>query len=388
MDRFEWSDGSLMNGEVHIDQQRGVGIYDGHDKTSFDYGMLSVTSHRIIWRDHRNRNSVISLPLLSVIYLEEQPSGFAKSAKIIVHLSAAPSNKSAGPSTYSAHSYIRLSFRESGEHDILRSLDEALQAKKWEQTSAPLSQTGTVIKDPFSARHRPGIVGIERSIQQKNTHTNKQISVAFEDLNKLIQQAKEMVSLTKSIATKIKEKQGDITENETRKFKSYLLSMGIPNPVTRETHGTGDKYYTELARQLSTVLTKPVEESGGMMTLTDVYCRVNRARGMELLSPEDLLHACELMEVLNLPIRLRTFDSGVLVLQSKSQDEEQVIAHTTNYVGENGNCTAEELAQCLGVSVLLAKERLLLTEKVGGVCRDETIEALRFFPNLFLTRPA
>ena len=35
--------------------------------------------------------------------------------------------------------------------------------------------------------------------------------------------------------------------------------MGIPDPVTRETHGTGDKYYTMLARQLTDVLTKPVE---------------------------------------------------------------------------------------------------------------------------------
>mgnify|MGYP003684061497 CR=1 FL=1 len=35
--------------------------------------------------------------------------------------------------------------------------------------------------------------------------------------------------------------------------------MGIPDPVTRETHGSGDKYYTELARQLSSVLEKPLK---------------------------------------------------------------------------------------------------------------------------------
>lgn len=45
--------------------------------------------------------------------------------------------------------------------------------------------------------------------------------------------AKEMVELSKSIANKIKDKQGDITEDETIRFKSYLLSMGIANPVTR-----------------------------------------------------------------------------------------------------------------------------------------------------------
>ena len=36
-------------------------------------------------------------------------------------------------------------------------------------------------------RHRPGIVGIERSIEQRNKETNKNISLAFEDLNKLME---------------------------------------------------------------------------------------------------------------------------------------------------------------------------------------------------------
>lgn len=37
--------------------------------------------------------------------------------------------------------------------------------------------------------------------------------------------------------------------------------MGIPNPVTRETHGTGDRYYQELARELAKVLEKPIQVS-------------------------------------------------------------------------------------------------------------------------------
>ncbi|KAL8599480.1 Vacuolar protein-sorting-associated protein 36 [Nucella lapillus] len=258
-----------------------------------------------------------------------------------------------------------------------------LQQKQW-QKSIP----GPSSVNPQLPRHRPGIVGIERSIEQRNKETNKNISVAFEDLSKLMVMAKDMVNLSKTIATKIKDKQGNITEDETVKFKAYLLSMGIPNPVTRETHGTGDKYYTELARQLTSMLSKPIEERGGMMTLTDVYCRVNRARGMELLSPEDLLHACELMEILGLPIRLRTFDSGVAVLQSQSQNEEEIINTTTALVQERSSLTAEELSQLVGVSVLLARERLLMTEKFGGVCRDEHIEGLRFFPNMFLHPPA
>lgn len=51
---------------------------------------------------------------------------------------------------------------------------------------------------------------------------------------------------------------------------------------------------------------------------------------------------------------------------------------------ERGSITAEELAQSEGISVILARERLIVTEKNGRACRDDAIEALRFYPNLFL----
>ena len=127
----------------------------------------------------------------------------------------------------------------------------------------------------------------------------------------LIVQAKEMVAISKSISAKIKEKQGDITEDEvinfllkfllqwfqlasarcccwlswlvflaavcfpvkccfipwhwvllavqTMRFKSYLLSLGIDDPVTRESHGTGDTYLRELAKQISDVMETPLK---------------------------------------------------------------------------------------------------------------------------------
>lgn len=38
------------------------------------------------------------------------------------------------------------------------------------------------------------------------------------------------------------------------------------------------------------------------MTLPEVYCRINRARGVNLISPDDLLRACALFERLLLPV--------------------------------------------------------------------------------------
>lgn len=77
---------------------------------------------------------------------------------------------------------------------------------------------------------------------------------------------------------------------------------------------------------------EPIQEVGGMMALADVYCRVNRARGLELLSPEDLIRACKLLEQLNQPIRLRDFESGAKVLQLQANNDTSIVKATVEVV--------------------------------------------------------
>ncbi|CAL8267988.1 unnamed protein product [Merluccius merluccius] len=382
MDRFAWTNGLLEMNETLVIQQRGVKLYDGDDKAKLDVGAALLTTHRLIWRDLKNHECCIAVSLSQIIYFEEQAAGIGKSAKIVIHLYPVPSNKEPGPYQHSKFSYIKLSFKEHGQIEFFRRLTEEMTQKRWEKT---VPQTVSTATGSQTGKTRAvGIVGIERKIEQKRKETDKNISEAFEDLSQLMVKAKEMVELSRSIANKIKDKQGDITEDETIRFKSYLLSMGIANPVTRETHGSGTHYHMQLANQLGDMLLAPLEgERGGMMALTEVYCLVNRARGMELLSPEDLVNACKMFESMKLPLRLRVFDSGVMVVQLQSHSEEEMIASALDNVTDKGSLTSEEFAKLLGLSVLLSKERLLLAEKMGHLCRDDSVEGLRFYPNLF-----
>ncbi|XP_075842420.1 vacuolar protein-sorting-associated protein 36 isoform X2 [Microtus pennsylvanicus] len=374
MDRFVWTSGLLEINETLVIQQRGVRVYDGEEKIKFDAGTLLLSTHRLIWRDQKNNECCMAIPLSQVVFIEEQAAGIGKSAKIVVHLHPAPSNKEPGPFQSSKNSYIKLSFKEHGQIEFYRRLSEEMTQRRWE--NVPVSQSLQTNKGPQPGRVRAvGIVGIERKLEEKRKETDKNIS-----------EAKEMVELSKSIANKIKEKQGDVTEDETIRFKSYLLSMGIANPVTRETYGSGTQYHMQLAKQLAGILQAPLEERGGIMSLTEVYCLVNRARGMELLSPEDLVNACKMLEALKLPVRLRVFDSGVMVIELQTHKEEEMVASALETVSERGSLTSEEFAKLVGMSVLLAKERLLLAEKMGHLCRDDSVEGLRFYPNLFMTQ--
>lgn len=57
----------------------------------------------------------------------------------------------------------------------------------------------------------------------------------------------------------LQEKQGDITEDETVKFKNYLMGLGIADPVTKTNYKNTDVYLTELARELAQVLEEPIK---------------------------------------------------------------------------------------------------------------------------------
>jgi len=135
-------------------------------------------------------------------------------------------------------------------------------------------------------------------------------------------------------------------------------------------------YHEELSKQLAEFLGKALPREGGMITLPDLYCIFNRARGSALISPEDLYRACLLFDKIGLPFKVKKLKSGVILVQSGSQ------ARILKYVKEKGSVTALDLVRLDKVSILIAKEHLESAELTGAVCRDETIEGLRYFENL------
>ncbi|XP_065158250.1 vacuolar protein-sorting-associated protein 36 isoform X1 [Atheta coriaria] len=395
MNRFEYCEPALGPNEYFLVQDKNVRLYDGNQKTNFEGGELTVTSHRIFWAQpghFSNGQICLALPLSLVTAFNEESPGafsFSRNQKIVLYLHEPSPDRNEGPQLNSLYNYIKLSFREGFGAHTLDAINNAITQKQWlldVQQQQEIAQGSSAPKKLPEIKLRTGIVGIERFLQEKQKATDESISVAFQDLSKLMLMAKDMVRLSQNISTKIREKQGDITEDETVRFKSYLMSLGIDDPVTRDGFKSDNAYHKSLAKQISDNLVTPIEEVGGMMVLTDVFCRVNRARGLELLSPEDVLNACRYMEKLELPLKLFRFDSGVLVLQLVSLDGESVAYATEELITERGSLSAEELAQYLGISVVLAKERLKTAENYGRCCRDDSMQGLRFYPNLFLTR--
>jgi ESCRT-II complex subunit VPS36 len=71
---------------------------------------------------------------------------------------------------------------------------------------------------------------------------------------------------------------------------------------------SGKNYFSELAKEVESFAIGVLQNFGGVLALIDLYCLYNRARGTDLISPDDLLIACEkLSSEPSSKIILRTF---------------------------------------------------------------------------------
>ncbi|CAF0910685.1 unnamed protein product [Rotaria sp. Silwood1] len=376
-DRLAWTDGQLHVGEVIITSQNDVSINDGSEKTDYQKGLITLTSHRILWKD---KSAQVELPLSIVIFSEKKDASLISKARLVCTVSRGQEPKRPGPFASSRHDEIQFEFREGGCNDFLRLVQEELVKKRW--LLQPVKPNTTGMNPTTSDRsHRTGISGIENHLQHQLNVQHQSISSAFQDLNQLMQQAKDMVNISKTIASKIQEKRSDLTSDETIRFRSYLLSLGIDNPVTKES--AGSQYHVSLAKELASVLEKALKDTNGIMTLSDAYCRINRARGYELISPEDLLNAAVHMEQLNLPVRLRVLSSGTKSFELTNRNEKKDLQDIANFVESSISMSADQLANLIGIPVIVARERLIAAETHGLLCRDDSIEGLRFYPNQF-----
>lgn len=236
-----------------------------------------------------------------------------------------------------------------------------------------------------------GIGRIETRLKDKLEATDKNISVAFQDLKQLVGMAQQMTKLSKSIASKIKEHDSQVSNDETVLFRSHLLELGIEQQVdmgvsSKTSYSSSSKYYQDLARQIGSIVRTVMERRRQeQLTLSEVYCCFNRARGMDLVSPDDILSACKQMSNMpELQLQLVQYKSGLLVIQNQSCDNQDIIDRTVQLVEQVGFLTPLQLSSRQSIPIQLARHRLEEAEDIGRLCRDESLESLRFYPNKFL----
>jgi len=306
----------------------------------------------------------MQMNLENVVEVTVKPHGWiSKSLNFAIHLQEGY-----------VKSQVEFECREN--RDILvGKIQQMLKARHWD--TVPI-YTQTRPKKSEFATTKAGISGLIKTQEDKHKEIGSTLNQAFTDLKALMANAADMVAL----AERLNSNHNPSEDNDVR---DIMIEMGmVASPVTKEM--AGNLFHSELARQLTDILDDHlIKKNKGIIALTDVYCLYNRARGTELISPDDLYQACLLFEKLNLPLRLRKFESsGVLALQSTSYDDKVVLDAIKEMVS-NGSfpVTAIQFAQLQNISVPLANYFLQKAEEEGTLCRDDSYEGLIFYHNIF-----
>lgn len=154
MDRFRWcttpTDTQITDPESSVLSQSGVTLYNGPGKTGFEDGILTLTSHRLIWQQGKTK---MALPLAAVTSVTQQQTSSIRKAtpKLILKLLtpeqlvnafkamparplwSAPWVVDKGDSRVAVASgleYIRLGFTQGGIQSFQSALDSTLEVSE------------------------------------------------------------------------------------------------------------------------------------------------------------------------------------------------------------------------------------------------------------------
>ena len=319
---------------------------------------------------------------------------------------------------------IKFSFRAGGDRIFHERLKDAMIQRKWLLQNAPpipkpnqrldsvfdgsILNQGTQGSNPTDRQaSKVGIAGLERRGLELRKNNETVIGGAFEDLETLMASAKEIVALAESFSKGSNDGPGETNSLLLESFQA--LGMVTTKEMLGSSAGSESLYLSELSRNLAEYLTDDargvLRKEGGIMNLCDLWAVFNRGReGVELVSPADFEKAARLWEKLSLPVKLRRFKNGLLVVQGHDRTDDKTIAQllawlqelhtdqpdsdvTWDWAAFGRGVTAQETAQRFGWSIGVASEELEMAEDKGALCREEGIEGTRFWENWIVDSP-
>lgn len=274
---------------------------------------------------------------------------------------------------------------------------------------------GSTAQEPPKAR-KVGIAGLERRDLEVRKTNELVIGSAFEDLQALMTSAKEVIAMAERFAAA--QHSDDGNSANSAEASALLQDLGLVTTKDMLSKGSSSEtlYVTELSRNLAEYLTDDargvLRKEGGIMSLVDLWAVFNRTRnGIELVSPLDFEKAAQMWDALRLPVRLRRFKSGLLVVQGRERTDEKTVSSILAWLKESHSVppdayydaagtiaapavkwdwqlfgrgvTAQEVAERFGWSVGVASEELEMAEEKGALCREQGVDGVRFWENYF-----
>lgn len=382
-------------------------------------GKSYLTTHRLIWVNHANKELALAINLRHIVEVEIAHRGGILNKKYFLRIFAQLGDGKFKPTLTLNNKRVCEEWLKKIQKAVIVSRrtakNEALPLKDGgnDQPNNFLLRTNSNEGSSKSSSSAIGVAGRRQARENLIEAQNTLAESAFRSLQDLKLRATDIVAMIEQYANNPLHQQDD---SSTFQFQSLLQTVGISNPILRETYVKGGKtglaaFEQELSIELSKFLRTPLESAGGILLLTDVYCLYNRARGSSLVSPEELIEACNnwaQIPSIGKSMFLHTYPSGVKVIRQACHTDEMILERLDELLNNESNqqdvstvsssipspdmiksCSCEirlsaaDVSRHLCVSLLIAREYLNTAELNGLFARDDTVEGLFFYKNIF-----
>jgi len=347
----------LRQGEVAlITAQANVGLYCNEAKAPlWQSCTATLTSQHVLLCDPLAK-SAVGLPLHKILKTsEKQGFGNWSHPKIRLHVSD--------------EKFYMLSFRAGGLEAFLLKLRPAI-------LEALAGNARTFV--PAAA----GISGIQNSVAARQKASIEVVNNAFTDMKSLASCMQALLDVARKLSH---EAPAASSPEETEMRKAFMV-LGVADPITRSGHSTLEEFHAGLGKELSSWLHGALPTCGGVMSVNDIYALYNRARGgKDLVSPNDLFHACQCHLSKEPALLFRRMGAGTYLVFS--EDWKRKYDAVIKAVDSTSSINDVALARRLNLSVSLARELLLGSEQEGILCRCETRQGIEFYENMFRDPP-
>ena len=239
---------------------------------------------------------------------------------------------------------------------------------------------------PFVEKKQEGAMytGIFNKIREEGQAIREQgrsVGASFESFDRLFGNLREI----KRVMASMKDMSGQ-TDGDNPEVNRILKDMGFVSVIAKEE--AGKDYLKELARDLFQVCQGSLFKNyGGVVALLDLFYFYNKKRQLNLLSPEEVLRACELFPSLGLQARLVRYPNNIVLVESTTFDaladfEDNYARfftdHTVGY-------SAEEVARRKGLPVAIVDIKLRNACRSGRLAVSDRIEGVKYYKNLLLS---
>lgn len=304
--------------------------------------------------------------------------------------------------------YLKVSFRKGGDTGFYEHVVKEIDKLKWEalENRGGISGESTKLRQPqlevVPKLKSGGIHSLERLGQLQRKQNEILLTLSLEDFEQLMHKAQDLIKISSSFGALVKRR------------KNVPVAT-IPPLAIRK---SSSLYHQELARHISEFLLNfELTRITSMIALPDLYASYNRFRvlnegfGTELITTQDLTKSMSLLDSLQLPIKLTTFQSGLEVVTQRSHElqdlhvtimeyliteenqfkfekfKAELLADTDDYVKDKyrffrGN-TVAEIAEHFGWSHAVCIEELERCMDEQLVVFDRHILGTFYFANKF-----